>query len=193
MGVEAFDDGAGAFQDTIFGFVGGEKVACASGLGTESFASESVPGDMVVGDYWGVVGSEDEILDGSIVGDCEVDFFGARRSDREASSPSVGDLASGDVVDNDIEFNVGDFDGFAELFGDGVDDVDVDAFDFLVFVEFEWSEESVGFDDIISRRGVFDEEEDAENQEERDNNEKKFFGELSRFFLFRFYHKFIIA
>ena len=77
----------------------------------ESFASEFVPKDVVAFGFGGVVFGVNDILDGSVIGNTKVDFGGTSFGDGEAGGASVGDFASCDVVDNDIKFDVFDFDG----------------------------------------------------------------------------------
>ena len=87
----------------------------------------------------------------------------ARLGDGETGGAGVGDATGLDVVDNDVEFDVFDVNGFVHVGSDAVDDVDVDAFDFAAVVEFEGGEKGVGLDDVVGGTGVIDDEKSAGN------------------------------
>ena len=98
------------------------------------------------------------ILDRRIVGNTEVDFFGAGFGDGKTSSASIGDFAGFNVVDDDIKFDIFNRDGFVHFFGDFINNFNIDTLNFAAIIEFEWGKESVSLDDIIGGFDIFGEE-----------------------------------
>ena len=95
-------------------------------------------------------------MDRGVVGNTEVDFFLARIGNCDAGGTSVSELARGDIIDDDGEIDVFDFDGFSHFFGDAIHDIDIDTGNIWTIIIFEGGEKGVSVDDIIGRGGSVD-------------------------------------
>ncbi len=154
VGVEAFNVHVGVIS---------KKVASTASLGTENFTGERFPDDMTITSRWGGIFGKDDVLDRGIIRGTKINFLGTRRGDSEAGCASVSDFAFGDVIDDDVELDIFDFNGFIKFFSDVIDDFDIHTDDFLVVVKFERSEESIGFDNIVGGGVFLDSKRDSAN------------------------------
>lgn len=126
-------------------------------MDADGFAGEVLPSEIVrMGIKRNAFGIND-ILHRGVIGNGEVNLFGALFGNSNTSSTHIADFAFFDIINDSGELDVSKSDGFVEFLTNAIHDVYVYTDDLITFIEFKRSKEGIGVDDNICRTAKFHE------------------------------------
>lgn len=140
-------------------------------MDADSFTSEILPSKIIrMGIKRDVFGIND-ILHRGVVGNGEINLFGALFGNSDTSSTYIANFAFFDIINDGGELDVGESDGLVEFLTNAIHDVYIDTDDLIAFIEFKRGKEGIGVDDNICRTAKFHKQEDRQNDEEDRNGD----------------------
>lgn len=126
-------------------------------MDTDSFTSEVLPGEIIrMGIKRDIFGIND-ILHRGVVGNGEVNLFGALFGNSDTGSADIADFTFFDIVNDGGEFDVSKSDGLIEFLTNTIHDVYIDTDDLIALIEFKGGKEGIGVNDNVCRTAKFHE------------------------------------